>query len=1643
MAETILFFKRALIKEKFHFMSDLQNRLNNLPVEKLKVVLEKLAKLKEQKQIPSINDAINIPPIEPISRDQVISLSFAQQRLWFLDQLEPNSASHNIPGAVRLEGQLNVAALEQSLSEIVRRHEALRTNFSIQDGQAIQIIHPPGDWQLTLIDWQHLPVSEQENQTQELAINEAQRPFDLATEPLLRVSLLVLSPTEHILLFCMHHIVSDGWSMGVFVQEIAALYSAFSQGQPSPLAELAIQYADFALWQRQWLQGLALQSQLDYWQKQLALAPALLELPTDRPRPAVQSFRGGQQSFTLPLELTSALNHLSRKQGVTLFMTLLAAFDTLLYRYTGQADILVGSPIANRNYSEIEGLIGFFVNTLVLRTDLSGNPSFGELLKRVREMTLAAYAHQDLPFEGLVEVLQPERNLSHTPVFQVMFALQNAPMSEMVLPELTLSSLILENQTAKFDLSLTLESTGDGLVGSWEYNTDLFEAATISRMTGHFQTLLSGIVAHPEQPISQLPLLTASEQEQLLFEWNDTQTEYPQDRCIHQLFEEQVERTPDAVAVVFADQQLTYRELNTRANQLAHYLQTLGVKPDVLVGICVERSLEMVVGVLGILKAGGAYVPLDPNYPAERLSYMLSDSQVSVLLTQQRLVEKLPQHQARVVCLDTDWNLISQNSEENSISVVQAGNLAYVIYTSGSTGKPKGVAVPHRAVNRLVFNTNYIQLDASDAYGGQLRIAQAANASFDAATFEIWGALLNGARLVGVTHNIALSPQEFAAYIREQEISVLFLTTALFNQLVSFVPQAFNTLRYLLFGGEAIDPRCVKEVLQNGGPQHLLHVYGPTESTTFSSWFLIEDVPETATNIPIGQPISNTQIYLLDQNLQPVPVGVPGELYIGGDGLAQGYLNRPELTQEKFIPNPFNQKEGARLYKTGDLARYLADGNIEYLGRIDHQVKIRGFRIELGEIETVLTQHDAVLQTVVVAHEDVAGNKRLVAYLITHAEEILTIAQLRQFLKEKLPEYMIPSVFVFLENLPLTANGKVDRRALPVPELRPELEVSFVAARTPIEQMLADIWADVLGVKQVGIHDNFFELGGHSLLGTQLISRIRSIFKVELPVRSLFEAATIAELSPYIQQLQQDISSLNAPPLEPVSRNAELPLSFAQQRLWFFDQLEPNSAAYNMPGAVRLEGKLNVAALEQSLSEIVRRHEALRTNFGIQDGQAIQIIHPPGDWQLTLIDWQHLPVSEQENQTQELAINEAQRPFSLATEPLLRVSLLVLSQTEHILLFCMHHIVSDGWSMGVFVQEIATLYSAFSKGQPSPLAELTIQYADFALWQRQWLQGLALQSQLDYWQKQLALAPALLELPTDRPRPAVQSFRGGQQSFTLPLELTSALNHLSRKQGVTLFMTLLAAFDTLLYRYTGQADILVGSPIANRNYSEIEGLIGFFVNTLVLRTDLSGNPSFEELLKRVREMTLAAYAHQDLPFEGLVEVLQPERNLSHTPVFQVMFALQNAPMAEMALPGLTLSPLATENFTSAFDLTLSVEDTGDGLVGFWEYNTDLFEADTITRMTGHFQTLLSGIVAHPEQPISQLPLLTASEQEQLLFEWNDTQTEYPQDRCIHQLFEEQVERTPDAVAVVFADQQLTYRELNARANQLAHYLQTL
>ena len=1574
--------------------------------------------------------------IPQLPRNAPLALSFAQQRLWFLDRLLPGQGIYNSAFAWQLQGRLDVPALQRSVQELVTRHETLRTRFGVTDGQPLQFIEPAATVALELTDLSAFEPCEGLTQARERLGQEARAPFDLERGPVLRAQLLRLGEFEHWLLITVHHIAFDGWSGSVLQRELAAAYNALAGGHALQWPALSIQYADHALWQRAQSQSPQFERKLAFWKEQLT-ALAILQLPTDRVRPAMQSYRGQRLAFELPATLLHELRALSRREGATLYMTLLAAFEVLLGRHSAQQDVAVGTPTAARAHTELEGLIGFFVNTLVMRADLSANPPFLALLSQVRERALQVYEHLDVPFECLVEELNPVRDPSRSPLVQVMFVLQNTPDATLRLDGLQVSALPIESHSAKFDLTLTLTERPDGLHGELEYATDLFERATIERMAGHFAVLLQGIVAKPETPIDRLPMLTDAERHQLLVTWNDTSVDYPRERCIHQLFEEQVARTPEAVALVFEDQQLSYRELNARANQLAHHLLALGVGPEVLVGICVERSLELIIGLLGILKAGGAYVPLDPSYPPARLAFMLADTQAPVLLTQQTLLAQLPPYAGRTVCLDRDGENIAAQPDTAPPCRATAENLAYVIYTSGSTGRPKGVTVPHRGVLRLLLGIDYVQLDQQQTF---LLLSPI---SFDASTFELWGALLHGARCA-IFHERVPTIATLGETLGRYQVTTLWLTASLFNVLIDEAPQILGGVRQLLTGGEALSPSHVRAALKCLPEVQLVNGYGPTESTTFTCCYRIPKLSDEArASIPIGRPIGNTRVYVLDRSLGPVPVGVTGELCITGDGLARGYLNRPELTAEKFLPDPFSAVPGARLYRTGDRARYLPDGNIEFLGRLDDQVKIRGFRIELGEIERVLAEHPAVCQAVVLARADTPGDQRLVAYVVPADAALTDSEPLRAFLRERLPDYLRPATYVLLADLPLTPNGKLDRKALPAPQYgREDLGSTFVPPRNSLEALIAEVWGEVLQIERVGVHDNFFDLGGHSLLAAQVLARLIKILKVELPLRAFFENPTVSALAAAAQSSLGAAEASESSPLTRTPRQGNLPLSFAQQRLWLLDQLLPDQAAYNIPSAWRLQGSLDIPALERSLTALVARHETLRTRFVLSEGEPVQIIDLPYAVALPLTDLSAM--TQRQHEASQLANAQACEPFDLAAGPLLRAQLLRLGLAEHLLLLNVHHIASDGWSSGILERDLSAVYNAFVTGHPPPLPALPIQYADYAVWQREWLQGEVLARQLAYWQTQLANL-STLELPTDRPRPPLASHHGEHLAWVLPEALTVALKALARRANATLFMTLLASFQVLLHRYSGQDDIAVGSPIAGRGRTELEGLIGFFVNTLVLRTDLSGNPPFQELLARVREHALGAYTHQDLPFEKLVEALAPARDLSRNPLFQVMFVLQNTPGAALALAleGLAASRVPLEGHSAKFDLALSLQESADGLQASWEYASDLFDAATIERMAGHFQVLLEAIVANPEQRIDELPLLTAPERHQLLVQWNDTATDYPKDRCIHQLFEDQATRTPNAVAVVCEDQQLTYAHLNARANQLAHHLLAL
>ena len=1502
----------------------------------------------------------------PVDRSGPLPLSFAQQRLWFLNQLEGPGYTYNIPAVFRLRGPLDVDALSRALHGVVERHEVLRTRFVERDGVPMQVV---GN-EFTYRTYRTYTTY----RTYELIDEELHHPFDLTRDPLFRALLIEEAPDTHVLVLVLHHSIADGWSMGVLMDELLALYTA------SPLPPLTLQYADFAHWQRQWLTGEVLQAETDYWKQALAGLPPLLELPTDRPRPPVMSYRGEHEPFHLSKELAGQLNALSRRSGATLFMTLLAAFDVLLSRYSGQTDIAVGTPVAGRTRPELEPLVGFFINSLVMRADLSDDPSFSALLAQVRERALQAYAHQDIPFEVLVEQLNPARSLSYAPLFQVMLVLQNAPFSGLRLPDVEIEPIKSKQRSTKVDLTLSLTETEHGLDGVLEYSTDLFDRSTIERLLAHFTRLLEAIVANPEERVSRYELLSAEEREQILVDWNRHDIPYPQDLTLHGMFEAQAACTPDALAIIYEGQQLTYRELDARANQLAHALIARGVEPEARVGLSVERSPEMMIGLLGILKAGGAYVPIDPSYPQARIDYMAADAD------------------ARCVLTKADFGELSSWPEHSPAVYVLPQNLAYIIYTSGSTGRPKGVMVMHRSV----VNLTWAQQKRLEGLTGT-RVLQFASLSFDTSVWEIVMAWGRGAALVLAPKERLLPGPDLAAVMNEARVDIATLPPA---ALAGLSPRSVPMLKTLVSAGEALSLPQITPWLEG---RTVFNGYGPTENTVGAAIGPIDpDEP-----ITLGRPFPNIWLYILDKALQPVPVGVAGELYVGGAGLARGYFRRPDLTAERFLPNPFGPS-GSRMYRTGDVVRYRPNGKVEFLGRADHQVKIRGFRIELGEIEAALERHPAVNQALVLARDG-----RLVAYYTTRGERP---SDLRDFVKQTLPEHMVPSFFVALDAFPLTPNDKIDRAALPAPEVTAE---ESVAPRTATEETVARIWQEVLHLPRVSVTDNFFEIGGHSLLATQVIARINDAFALALPVRALFEAPDIESLARRVEEAETAVATL---PLVPVDRSGPLPLSFAQQRLWFLGKLEGPSYTYNIPAVFRLRGSLDVDALIRTFHAIVQRHEVLRTRFVESDGVPMQVIGDGSDFQVSYRSYTSY------TSYQPLVDDELHHRFDLTRDTPFRALLIEEAPDSHVLVLNLHHSIADGWAMGVLMDELLALYSG------EELPPLAIQYADFAHWQRQWMSGDVLAAETQYWKNALASLPPLLELPTDRPRPPVQSYRGAHEPFHLSKELTEQLNALSRRSGATLFMTLLAAFDVLLSRYSGQTDIAVGTPVANRTRPELEPLIGLFINNLVLRADLSGDPTFSALLAQVREKALEAYAHQDIPFEVLVEQLNPTRSLSYAPLFQVMLALQNAPFSGLRLPDLDITRVEFEQRSTKLDLTFSLTETEAGLRGILEYSTDLFDRDTIVRLLAHYARLLEAIVANPEERVSRYELLSADEREQILVEWNRHDLPCPQNLTLHGLFEAQAERTPDALAVMYEGQELTYREVNERANALAHAL---
>ncbi|MBW4556592.1 MAG: amino acid adenylation domain-containing protein [Trichormus sp. ATA11-4-KO1] len=1482
-------------------------------------------------------------------------LSFAQQRLWFLHQLDPDNPYYSELACVQLLGTLNIDALEKSFNEIVQRHEALRTTFEIVAEQAVQVIHPTVTVRVPVVNLRLMPEVERQVQIEQLTTQIAQKPFDLATAPLLRTMLLQIDAQEYLLLFTIHHIVVDGWSIGLFIRELAALYEAFSIGKTSPLPELPIQYADFAIWQRQWLQGELQKTQLDYWKQQLAGA-ATLVLPTDRPRPAVQSFRGAVASFELSASLTDMLRDLSNAEGVTLFMTLLAAFQALLYRYTGQEDICVGSPIANRNQSEIQGLIGFFVNTLVLRTHLSGNPSFLELLNRVREVCVGGYAHADIPFEQLVEELQPERNLSHMPLFQVMFALQEDTQKELTLPGLSLNWLPADTRTARFDLTLHIVDAKPELRGLLEYRTDLFDTATITRIVKHFQTLLEGIIANPQARLSDLPLLTADELHQQLLEWNNTKVEYPQQQCIHQLFEAQVERTPDAIAVVFEDEQLTYWELNTRANQLAHYLRSLGVKPEVLVGICVERSLDMVIGLLAILKAGGAYVPLDPNYPKERLAFILKDTQAPVLLTQASLMEVMPQHKAQVVSLDTDWHLIEQQSPDNLFSQLTPDNLAYIIYTSGSTGRPKGVMIKHSSTVAMLnwANKTYTIEDRKG-------VLASTSICFDLSVFELFVPLCCGGKLILIENALYLStlPTAFNVTLINTVPSIIL---QLFKN--NAIPTSVQTVN---LAGEALHNQLVQQLYCQDNIKQIFNLYGPSEDTTYSTSAWIHK--GTNNTPPIGFPIHNTQTYLLDQNLQLVPIGVPGMLYVGGAGLARGYLNKPELTAEKFIPNPYTKLPGERLYKTGDLARYLPNGELEYIGRIDYQVKVRGFRIEIGEIEAFILQHLGVQEAVVTVHSSATDSQQIVAYVVPKSQQTPTISELRSFLKTKLPNYMVPTAFVILQALPLTPNGKIDRKALKAPDTARNQDKELVIPRNCLEAKLTEIWVDVLGVEQVGIFDNFFELGGDSILAIVVITRANQA-GLKLTVKQLFQHQTVADLTSVavtkkVTQAEQGLIT-GLVFLTPIQK-------------WFFEQnlLAPHH--WNQAVLLEVKHVLDLAVLEKSIQQLLLHHDALRLRFEQTESGWQQIIASL-DVKIPLI---HLDFSDLSENEQELAIEAAatklQASLNLSDGLLMRVALFDLGYRPRHLLIIIHHLVVDGVSWRILLEDLETVYQQFNQGKKIQLPSKTTSWKYWSQCLQEYAQSTTLEQEWDYWLRESW--QQITPLPVD--------FSDGENtvastqniSIVLTVEQTQALlKKVPKAYNTQINDVLLTALVQAFYQWTGKNFVLLALEGHGREEIfagvDLSRTVGWFTSIFPVLLDLRETSHPIEALKLIKEQLrgipnkgmgygVLRYLSQNNPKVELLRSLpQPEVVFNYLGQFDQTFSDSSIFKISQDAQGQTRNSLNGEAYILSIDALVIDQQLRIN----WTYSEKIHRRSTIERLAQGFLEALQTLITHCQSP---------------------------------------------------------------------------
>ncbi|OYU04460.1 MAG: non-ribosomal peptide synthetase [Pseudomonas sp. PGPPP1] len=1549
--------------------------------------------------------------IHRLSRQDELPQSLAQNRLWITWQLDPHSSAYTIPGALRLRGELDEDAVRTSFQQLIQRHEALRTRFYERDGQAFQRVDAKADFELQVIDLSDLPLAEREARAQQIREDEARTQFDLEKGPLLWVTLVRLDDEDHQLLVTLHHIIADGWSLNILIDEFSRLYAAAAQGQSLELPPQALQYADYGSWQRQWLAEGEGQRQLAYWKAQLGEEHPTLSLATDHPRSAHHRNSASRHTVRLNAGLSEAIRQTAQANLSTPFMLLLAAFQTLLYRYSGQRDIRIGVPNANRPRQETQGLIGFFINTLVLRAELDSRLSFDALLAATRETAMGAQAHQDLPFEQLLEAFPQAREQG---LFQVMFNHQQRDLSALRrLPGVLADELPWHSREAKFDLQLHSEEDRNGRLSlSFDYADELFETRTIERLAEHFTQLLQAVCDQPQQAIGDLKLMQQDEQQP----WSQAPCA-PAEQWLPELLNRQ---TSDATALVWQDGSLTFAQLHTQANRLAHYLRDKGVGPDVCVAIAAERSPQLLIGLLAIIKAGGAYVPLDPDYPADRLAYMLKDSGVHLLLTQTALLVQLPTADGVCVIAMDSLHLDSWPTQPPGLHL-NGDNLAYVIYTSGSTGQPKGVGNTHAALaERLQWMQATYQLNDTDV------LMQKAPISFDVSVWECFWPLITGCRLVLAGPGEHRDPHRIAQLVQEHGVTTLHFVPPLLQLFIDEpLVSECTSLRRLFSGGEALPAELRNRVLAQLPAVQLHNRYGPTETAiNVTHWHCRAEDGERS---PIGRPLGNVICCVLDEHLNPVPLGVPGELCIGGIGLARGYLGRAGLTAERFVAD----HHGARLYRTGDRARWSADGVLEYLGRLDQQVKLRGFRVEPQEIEARLLALDGIAQAVVLVRD-----AQLIGYYTAHTE--LDEDEVKTALATELPEYMVPALLMRLDTMPLSPSGKLDRRALPAPVWQTR---EHVEPQTPLQQQVAAIWREVLGLPRIGLRDDFFALGGHSLLATQIISRTRQACDVELPLRTLFEASELGAFAEQVGLIQASGQRNQQTAIAKVDRNQPVPLSYSQQRMWFLWQMEPDSPAYNVGGMARLRGVLDVGRFEAALQALIMRHETLRTTFPSVDGVAYQKVSAQTDLRMDWQDISALNEAERQLRLQRLADHEAHTPFNLETGPLLRACLVKAGEQEHYLVLTLHHIVTEGWAMDIFARELSALYEAFIDERLSPLAPLPVHYLDYSVWQRQWLESGERQRQLDYWTQQLGSEHPLLELPGDRPRPPVQSHQGELYRFDLSDDLAARVRAFNAERGLTLFMTMTATLAVLLYRYSGQTDLRIGAPVANRIRPESEGLIGAFLNTQVLRCQLSGQMNVAELFEHVRHTVIEGQSHQDLPFDHLVEALQPPRSAAYNPLFQVMCNVQRWEFQQSRqLAGMTVEYLANDARATKFDLNLEVTDLDHRLGCCLTYSTDLFDEPRIARMAEHWRNLLEALIANPQQRLSELPLLSVVEQQALQDSLGVEKGEHRLDQCIHQLFSQQAINRPDAPALTFAGVTLSYRELNERANRLAWML---